>query len=208
MEVGFLYFDMGNVLLSFSHEQMFRQMAELAGVDAQFVRHIFTEPAGDSLQLQFETGLIEPVALYERFCRATSTRPDREALFLAASDMFAELPATVALVRRLRAAGNRLGVLSNTNANDWQFVTSGRFPFLQECFDQYALSFEARAMKPDRAIYQYAVEKSGVPTNEVFFVDDRQENVAGALAAGLDAVLFTEVDALERDLRKRGVAGA
>jgi hypothetical protein len=42
----------------------------------------------------------------------------------------------------------------------------------------------------------------------VFFTDDRQENVDGALAAGLDAVLFESAEQIAAELRRRGVAGA
>jgi FMN phosphatase YigB (HAD superfamily) len=40
---------------------------------------------------------------------------------------------------------------------------------------------------------------------EIFFTDDRAENVAGALAAGWQAVQFQSVQALSEDLRSRGV---
>ena len=60
-------------------------------------------------------------------------------------------------------------------------------------------------MKPDRAIYEIAAERAGASPSEVFFVDDRAENVVGAKAAGLDAVLFTDAEQLAADLRQRGV---
>jgi HAD superfamily hydrolase (TIGR01509 family) len=62
-------------------------------------------------------------------------------------------------------------------------------------------------MKPDRGIYDTAIERAGVAAHEVFFTDDRPENIAGALAAGIDAVAFTSCDKLIAELRKRGVAG-
>jgi HAD superfamily hydrolase (TIGR01509 family) len=112
----------------------------------------------------------------------------------------------VALAGRLARAGNRLGILSNTNPTDWEFVTR-QFSFLNEHFEHAVLSFEARAMKPEAAIFKHAVQKTGRAPSEVFFVDDMPVNVAGARAAGLDAVQFTTVAALERELRSRGVAG-
>jgi HAD superfamily hydrolase (TIGR01509 family) len=119
--------------------------------------------------------------------------------------MFEEMPASVALVEEL-AAGRRLGILSNTNPIDWGFVSSGRFPFLNRCFELAVVSFEARALKPDRAIYELAVRRAGVPAGEVFFTDDREDNVEGALAAGLDAVLFTSPGELRIELAERGIA--
>jgi putative hydrolase of the HAD superfamily len=208
MAIQFLYFDLGNVLLSFSHERMCQQMAEVAGLEADAVRRALL--AGEpetSLQWRFERGDFDAATAYDHFCRHTGVRPDRAALFAAGSDMFAELPDSVALVRRLAAAGHRLGVLSNTNPNDWEFVYQ-KFVFLRECFAHAVLSYEAKAMKPAAAIFEHAIERAGAKAREVFFTDDREENVAGALAAGLDAVVFTSAGELEAELRRRGVLEA
>jgi glucose-1-phosphatase len=205
MPIQFLYFDLGNVLLSFSHERMCRQMAEVARIEAEAVRRALFEPAGaESLQWRFERGDFDHQGVYEQFCQQVGVRPGRDVLYAAACDIFVEIPETVALVRRLASAGYRLGILSNTNLADWAFVTA-RFPFLGECFEQHALSFEAREMKPHAAIYEYAARRAGVPTRDVFFTDDRAENVDGAEAAGVDAVIFTTVDQLRQDLEQRGI---
>lgn len=208
MTIRFLYFDLGNVLLSFSHDRMCEQMAAVARVQPEVVRRaLFEAAAGRPLQWRFEAGEFDADAAYEHLCRNLGLRPDQAALHAAGSDIFEELPDSVALVRRLAAAGNRMGILSNTNPLDWAF-TNRQFPFLRECFPHSALSFEARAMKPDPAIFDYAVRRAAAAPSEVFFTDDREENVAGALAAGLDAVLFTSADQIAAELHRRGVPGA
>jgi HAD superfamily hydrolase (TIGR01509 family) len=62
-------------------------------------------------------------------------------------------------------------------------------------------------MKPDRPIYDVAVARAEAPASDILFIDDRPENVVGAKAAGLDAVLFTDAEQLVNDLRERSVAG-
>jgi FMN phosphatase YigB (HAD superfamily) len=205
MKPAFIYFDLGNVLLSFSHERMCAQMAEAAGVEPEQVRRaLFGDDDGPSVQWRFERGDLNALMVYEHFCEAVGKRPDMDKLFAAGCDIFDEIGDSVTLVERLAVAGNRLGILSNTNPIDWGFVSSGRFPFLNRYFEQTALSFEIRAMKPDRAVFEAAARLAGVSTNELFFVDDRAENVEGALAAGVDAVLFTTAPALAAELRQRG----
>jgi HAD superfamily hydrolase (TIGR01509 family) len=206
MPPRFLYFDLGNVLLTFSHERMCSQMAEVAGIDAATVRRVLFEetPAVRSLQWRFESGELDADAVYDAFCQAIGSRPERNALYAAASDMFGELPESVALVRQLHAAGHRLGILSNTNPVDFEFARE-RFSFLRECFELAVVSYEARKMKPHRAIYEHAARVAGVEPHEVFFTDDREENVVGAIEAGLDAVLFTSAAKLAEDLRARGI---
>jgi HAD superfamily hydrolase (TIGR01509 family) len=187
---------------------MCQQMGAAAGIEAEAVRRaLFDAADGPSLQWRFERGEFDAATAYEHLCRQIAVRPDREALYAAHVNIFAEMPETIALAGRLAAAGNRLGVLSNTNPLDWAFVRE-RFAFVRDHFELAVLSFEVREMKPHAAIYEHAARRAGVPAGEVFFTDDREENVAGALAAGLDAVLFTSAAELEAELRRRGVRGA
>jgi putative hydrolase of the HAD superfamily len=215
MRPAAIYFDLGNVLVGFSHERMVRQMAEVAGVSPDLVRHVlFADEGPDCPQWQVEDGRLDVDGYYEYVCERTGCRPDRRALEHAACDIFWPLDETGALVRRLAGAGHRLGILSNINPLHWGFICDGRFPLLQRAgepggpFEMTVLSYEVGAMKPDPRIYAAAAARAGVPAGELFFVDDRAENVAGALAAGLDAVPFVGVGQLIADLRERGVGGA
>ena len=72
-------------------------------------------------------------------------------------------------------------------------------------FQAYALSYELGACKPSARIYQEAAALAGVPTGEIFFVDDIAGHVAGAQDAGFDAVQYTTTAKLVADLRQRGV---
>jgi HAD superfamily hydrolase (TIGR01509 family) len=60
-------------------------------------------------------------------------------------------------------------------------------------------------MKPAPEIYAAAAAMAAVAPEEIFYTDDRPDNVAGAIAAGYDAVLFQDVRQLARELRRRGV---
>lgn len=204
----FLYFDLGNVLLTFCHERRRQQMGTVAGVSPEAIKQaLFHAEAGQAALWRFERGDLDDAAIYEHFCRETGARPDPTALWEAGCDIFGVIAESVALVERLARAGNRLGLLSNTNPRDWEFMSRGQYPFLAQHFQHAVLSFEVGAMKPEAAIYAAAVERAGMPAGEVFFVDDMPENVAGARAAGLDAVLFTSAEDLKQELRQRGVKG-
>ena len=214
MTIQVIYFDLGNVLLSFSHEQMCRQMADVAGVSAGLVYQVlFGSELAHSVQWQFEMGQLDTAGYFDYFCQQTGTWPDRRRLEHAACDIFQPMEATAELVRRLAAAGNRMAIFSNINPPHWHFVTDGRFPVLSAVgqpgspFAWAVLSYEAKVMKPERRIYDVAIQRASVPADRIFFVDDREENVAGAQAAGIDAVQFVDCDGLIADLRKRGVEG-
>jgi putative hydrolase of the HAD superfamily len=193
---------MGNVLLMFSHERMAAQMASVAGIEPKRAWDILFK--GD-LGVRHETGLLTSDQFYDEFLAAAEVASvDRVALDFAANDIFWLNTPLVAIAGRLNSAGYRLGVLSNTNAAHWRYVTE-RFAYLTELFHVHAMSFDFHAMKPDPKIYRDAARLAGVPPQDVFFTDDRPENVAGAKAAGFDAVLFSSPAALSEELFARGI---
>ena len=60
--------------------------------------------------------------------------------------------------------------------------------------------------KPDPRIYELARRaRRRCRSAALVFVDDRLDNVAAALEAGMDALLFTDAATLRVDLRARGL---
>ena len=203
MPINFLYFDFGNVLCTFSHEAMCEQLAEAFGTS---VENVHKTLFGGDLQFRFEAGQLSLMEYYQQLCQKWYVKPPLEAFKLAANDIFEPIEPMFAMIDSLAKAGKRLGVLSNTNECHWNFVTDGRYsPWLPDCFDTIVLSYEERSMKPDAKIYEAAIQRVNLPPDEIFFTDDREENVEGALQAGLDAVLFTGKEQLAGDLTKRGI---
>ena len=124
MPIRFIYFDLGNVLLKFDHEIACRQTAELTGLTPARVRQIiFTE----DLEERYEGGKISSREFYEIICEESGTQPDYSALHLACSNIFTLNAPIVPIVVQLRAAGYRLGILSNTCDAHWQYVFDGRY---------------------------------------------------------------------------------
>jgi len=201
MATRFVYFDLGNVLLNFDHRRGARQMADVAGVNENQVWEVVF---ASDFQARFEAGAVSGDEFYDEFCRTTKTTPDRDKLMFAAGAIFELNTAIVPVVAQLQSAGYRTGVLSNTCEWHWRYCIDGRYAMLPGAFEQLVLSYDARSMKPDAEIYRVAIEAAGVAPHEVFFVDDRVDNVAGAVAAGIDAVLFTSPGQCAAELKRRG----
>ena len=91
-----------------------------------------------------------------------------------------EAAAMTDVLRRLRAAGLRTGLLSNAGG-------CGR-PEWPDLFDAVVLSGLAGVAKPDAAAYELVAQRLGVPTRRCVFVDDLRRNVLGAVAAGMTGV--------------------
>jgi putative hydrolase of the HAD superfamily len=87
-------------------------------------------------------------------------------------------------VQRIRAAGLRTGLLSNS----WGMADYPRhlFPGL---FDVVVISGEVGMRKPEERIFRHAAGLLGLAPAQCVFIDDIEVNVAAAEALGMTAIL-------------------
>jgi putative hydrolase of the HAD superfamily len=78
--------------------------------------------------------------------------------------------------KKLRAAGHRLILFSNTNALHcpWVFEAFPEFSL----FHGAVLSYEVGAIKPQPEIYQHAIEKFSLTPENTLYIDDLPANIA------------------------------
>ena len=111
---------------------------------------------------------------------------------------------SVDLMNRLIDAGHDVTMLTNW-ASDTFAETRGRFPFLDKPRG-VTVSGLVGLIKPQREIYDLHASTFGLEPSAALFIDDSQKNVAGARAAGWQALLFTDAATLETDLERLGIA--
>jgi 2-haloacid dehalogenase len=117
--------------------------------------------------------------------------------------LLGEVPGTREVLQDLRDGGVPLFALTNWSAE--------LFPHARERFDVLGLfedvvvSGEERLAKPDPQVFDVLQRRVGRPLARCVFVDDKTENVAAARAAGMDALLFTDAQAMRAELRERGL---
>ncbi|MDK2980701.1 MAG: glucose-phosphatase [Chloroflexota bacterium] len=58
-------------------------------------------------------------------------------------------------------------------------------------FDEIVISSEVRMIKPDPAIFHYALDKLGIDPQEAIFIDDRAVNVESAQALGMQGIQYS-----------------
>lgn len=85
------------------------------------------------------------------------------------------------LVDHLRANEFRVFILSNSIPKTEKLIKSNK---IQSHFDGIYCSSEHGLIKPDVNVFLDACEKWGILPEESLFVDDKKENVKGALDAG------------------------
>jgi putative hydrolase of the HAD superfamily len=96
---------------------------------------------------------------------------------------------TLESLKRLRDAGLRLGIVSNSDGRVEQALAEAG---LREYFEVVIDSSLAGVEKPDPAIFLAALQALGVGPEEALYVGDMYDvDIVGAKAAGMEAVLLT-----------------
>ncbi len=211
-QIKFVYFDLGNILVSFDPQIACQNIANLFGVTTKQAE---TAVYDSGLEDRYEHGQISADDFHNQVQRelgphqAETKHVPRQAFLDALGDMFSPIESTQQTIQQVQQAGLPIGILSNTCFAHWDWVVRQKWPVLQGPFDVTVLSYEVGAMKPDEKIYvaaeQAAHQAAGVSPNEILFVDDRQENVDAAIQRGWNAAqCFGGVD-LDDQLKRFGV---
>jgi glucose-1-phosphatase len=195
-----IVFDLGKVIIPFDLERGYRALGPYCGVPrAEISKRI----QSSDLVGRFESGQVPP----REFVRGFSALLDLEVGYERFRELWSSifLPETLIPEELLVALHRRypLLLLSNTNAIHFEMVRE-RYPLLGH-FDEFVLSYEVGALKPERRIYEEAVRRAGMPAGEMFYTDDIPRFVDAARAVGMDAVAFQSAEQIEAELRTRGV---
>lgn len=193
-------FDLGNVLLRFSHDRMYEQIAALCdrlpadvrqGIEASGLTDAFE--CGQTTQREFQRRLEDNLGCVF----------DSEALTRAVADIFEPDPALPPILDQLRRAGRRLVLFSNTNQTHFDWIQQ-QYDILDH-FDDLVLSFRVGAMKPDAPIYQAALQTIDCDPAECFYTDDLLANIESGRAFGLQAELYVGPQELKQQLQSQGI---
>ena len=197
-----IVFDMGNVLLDFSPNKVLLARFPDENDRAMMQEILFESGEWDRL----DAGEFEEEEALKRWLSLTPEHL-REALCAC----FAEWHTTLTpiegmaeLIAELKRKGYGCYLLSNTSVRldtYWQEFEALRL------LDGLFASAHYRLMKPDVAIYQKMCEVFSLCPEECVFIDDRQENLEGAIRAGMRGVWFDTYDAaaLRKKLRAEGI---
>jgi putative hydrolase of the HAD superfamily len=191
-----ILFDIGGVLLTNGWDH-----GERAAAAAQF--HLDAQPFEARHAAAFEAWERDAISLDAYLDAVIFNQPrafSREevlAFMLAQSKLLADGAMEIS---KAIAGGGRylLGALNNEArvTNEYRFR---RFE-MRAIFDVALSSCYVGLRKPEPAMYRRAIDILGRPPERILFIDDREENVAGAAAAGIKAIRFEGAARLRREL--------
>lgn len=165
-------FDLGKVLVDFDYSIAGRRIASRAALGAKAVKEFIDH---SPLLFRYETGRMTRREFFEAVCEATGFHGTLDEFANFFADIFTEIPPMVRWHGRLSKQGIPTYIFSNTNDMAVEHIRRN-FPFFSN-FDGYIYSYEVRAMKPQREIYEALEKMAGVSGRDILYLDDRLENV-------------------------------
>ena len=188
-------FDWGGVLIDDPAPGLMQYCAEALGVSKENYIKAHSKFAED-----FQKGLISEDIFWERVCselnvlkpKAHSLWTDAfKAAYVPREDMFS-------VAALLQENGYRTAVLSNTEAPAMRYFHQLRY----NMFDVLVFSCAERIRKPERKIYELTVEKLGSQPAQSVLIDDKPEYIDGAKQAGLNTIIFRNIEQVKNELAR------
>ena len=200
MPIKAILFDYGSVLVQLVDETPRRQLAARYGVPLKRIYNLLFDTEAS---IQAALGEINMEhhwrAIHEILHVPPGERSDFIKQFWSADGLNRELVEILPALRERYC----LGLLSNAN-DDLRQVLTERWQ-IADLFDDMIISAEVGLLKPDRRIYELAVQRLGVQPDEALFIDDMPVNVEGAQIAGLQAFQYIDNTQVIDDLKRMRV---
>lgn len=99
-------------------------------------------------------------------------------------------PETLDLMRRLKADGRKLGILTNMSPDFYERLFVPRAAAYRALVDAEVVSGLEHLYKPQRAIYDLMAQRLALPPERLLFFDDTPANVEAARACGWQAEVY------------------
>ena len=210
MSTRFLFFDLGNVLIRFSTEQLFSQVSAVVDQSPDWVyKNLFSS----ELLRRAECGHVTTEEFYRYVCELLPRKEiPLETLLVAVNEIFRINEPMHPVLTQIAERGLPSGLLSNIGPWHWEYCMATFSEIFRYVPSNHVLSYQVGTMKPSREIYSIAFQfaQKAVPEIEpieVLFIDDLENNVRGAKEFGFDAVeySFQDHETFLEQLRLRGV---
>jgi len=180
-----LLFDMGGVVFNIDFERAFQTWLQWTPLPLKELRSRFKM---DEAYQKHERGEINGFKYFNHLRSTLELTASDEEIASGWNNIFlGEIDETINYILK---AKNHLPCFAFTNSNaTHQKVWLKRYPKMVDLFDQIFVSSELGLRKPEREAFQAISNTTGNQLENMLFFDDSVENVEGAHAAGLQAVL-------------------
>jgi len=185
LNVTHFFFDIGGVLIQYDQERFIDELAEKYQVARRRLEPFFTV----TMLKKVETGHISSGDFFHSYLQPVIKISYEEWIECFVHHYELNEPGML-LLKKLQQKGYATYLLSN-QAEYNAIAIQKKFQHFYHLCKKNFLSYEMGLFKPDPAIYLEACKKAGIAPFEACFFDDKEENVQGAIAAGMKGIVYT-----------------
>lgn len=184
-----IIFDLGNVLVNVEYERFRKKITEQTG-DEKYDGFF----KGESYRLLgYEAGSISTDEFISRCIRELELDMTHNEFAHVFNDIFSEIKPMRDLLTDLKNRNKfNLYLLSNTSPLHFEHIKENFY--YVNLLDRHALSYELKALKPEREIYERAIEFLDIMPEESLFIDDLEENCRAAEETGITSICYDKKD--------------
>jgi len=180
-----IIFDLGAVILNINYQNTINEFTKLGVKNAAT---FYSKKVQTNLFNQIETGMISSNEFLKALQKETKNANIIQ-VEQAWNAMLLDLPEKrLQLIKNLKN-NHIIYLLSNTNAIHINAIKKqlGNNKWLAFCelFDKMYFSHELGLRKPDIKIFEYILKEQKLKAEEVFFIDDSPQHIAGAKKLGI-----------------------
>jgi len=202
LSVKAVVFDYGNVISLDQDPKTMDELARRVGVEREkFVSTLW------SLRGEYDRGTISAKEYFKIVLSALEVSMDEksiEELIEIDTNSWKNINTdTEALMKEIKAAGYLVGILSNMPGDFLAWARKNLPVFSLPHIGLY--SCDVNMVKPEEAIYRKLLSMFGLEADELVFFDDKDENIKGAEAIGIKAILWENSKEARRELLSLGV---
>lgn len=200
MPIEVILFDLGNVILPFSHYQIaeklsrFTQKKEFQDPQRIF-SYLFDFEKG--AVNGYEIGKVSSIEFFQSLKELLHLSISFEEFIPIWNDIFIENQDVSEIIRSLKGR-KKLGLISNTNSLHFDYILS-KFPIIR-AFDKWILSHEVGFKKPAVEIFQRAIEWASVKPEKILLIDDIKGHIEVAVSLGMQGIHFISAQQLKEEL--------
>ncbi|MCM8763672.1 MAG: HAD family phosphatase [Candidatus Omnitrophica bacterium] len=199
MKIKTIIFDLGNVLIRFSHSIAAKKLTQYSPYSHEEIHNLIFD---SNIVSRYETGKIKTKDFFFRLKKLLKLNIGYLELRRIWNEIFFANPPVELIVKKLKGR-YRLILLSNINYSHFAYIKE-KFPVVGE-FDRIILSYRVGFRKPHPLIYKKAIEVSNCLPGEILYIDDRVDLVSAALVLGINALCFRTVGELKKAMGRLGV---
>lgn len=186
-------FDLGNVIVDIDFNRVLGVWSDLGRVPLATLQSRFQMDASFE---QHERGEISDQQFAAELCKQLDIALSYEQFAAGWQAVFVGVRRdTLAIMKKLRAEGHRVVILSNTNQLHCEFWPT-QYPDVQQAADATYLSQQLGMRKPEARIFQHVLDAEGFSADQAVFFDDNEPNIEAARALGIESVLVTDSKAV------------